>query len=322
MENQPSSKQLDKDGDKQALGITERIKSPISGEAQQGSNRATQGQITNLEGRLRSAEKWMIWLTAAIAFFAFCSVIVGALQWSVINRGSADTHALAEAAKTQAQKMGDMSDAAEKIRQAAQNMVTQEQRIAENAQKSLEASNTQSQKALNANIAASRLDQRAWVGLKFYQCVGCTKTNGVITYGNLIAVLENTGKTPAIEMHIDQYESLGHKMEEPIPDIDTVIEQQKANFGKNFSEIPKVFREMYEREEVLAPNATKTMSLISGDKYGTPGVLNSDFRNYVLVKITYRIEGDKREHFTKFCLMNQPGDYANFEFCPTGQAMN
>jgi hypothetical protein len=81
-----------------------------------------------------------------------------------IHSGAKDTHDLAVAAKTQAENLGNMSDAADKIRQAADGMVAQEQRIADNAKQSLDASNRQSKAALDAAITQNRVDQRAWVG--------------------------------------------------------------------------------------------------------------------------------------------------------------
>jgi len=80
-----------------------------------------------------------------------------------IKKGGTDTHDLAVAAKTQSDKMSNMADAADKIRQAAENMVVQDQKIADNSQKALDASNIQSKAVLDASIAASRNDQRAWV---------------------------------------------------------------------------------------------------------------------------------------------------------------
>ncbi len=93
-----------------------------------------------------------------------------------MKSGSADTHDLAVAAKTQSEKMSNMSDAADKIRQAAQDMVTQDQRIADSSQKAIEASNDQSKAAtvasnkqskasLEATIKDFQRDQRARVGL-------------------------------------------------------------------------------------------------------------------------------------------------------------
>ncbi len=115
-----------------------------------------------------------------------------------IHSGAKDTHDLAVAAGKQADKMKDMSDAAEKIRQAAEGMVAQEQRIANNAQESVAASNRQSNAALDASIAASRNDQRAWLGIwvgHMYPIDGNSKIRTEID-------IVNTGKTPAI--HIKQ----------------------------------------------------------------------------------------------------------------------
>jgi hypothetical protein len=38
-----------------------------------------------LEDRIHRAERWMIWLTAAIAFFGLCSVVVAWLQWCAMQ---------------------------------------------------------------------------------------------------------------------------------------------------------------------------------------------------------------------------------------------
>ncbi len=113
---------------------------------------------------LKSASFWTALATVVIAVSTIFYTIYARKQWQEIKAGSADTHALAEAAKTQAEKMKSMSDAAEKIRQAAEDMVAQDRRIADNAQKALDASNKQSKASLDASVAASRNDQRAWVG--------------------------------------------------------------------------------------------------------------------------------------------------------------
>lgn len=44
-----------------------------------------QKDIQALQGELKKAEKWIIWLTAAMAFFAFCGVVVGGFQWAAIH---------------------------------------------------------------------------------------------------------------------------------------------------------------------------------------------------------------------------------------------
>jgi hypothetical protein len=119
------------------------------------------------------------------------SVVAG---WTLveIHTGASDTHTLAAAAKQQAEKMGTMSDAAEKIRQASENMVTQEQRIADNAKTALEASNKQSNAALHQTLEGSRLDQRAWISLN-----GLGPAPELDKPWNLSVFFINTGKTPA-----------------------------------------------------------------------------------------------------------------------------
>jgi hypothetical protein len=56
------------------------------------------------------------WLTAAMAFFALCSVVVAGLQWKEMHDGGADTRALAMAAQDQAKATNTL--AAKAIQQA------------------------------------------------------------------------------------------------------------------------------------------------------------------------------------------------------------
>src|SRR5579864_5207572 len=76
--------------------------------AAQIRNEEMDTKIQNLGEQLHKAEKWMIWLTGAIAFFGLCTVLVGALQWNAMKgqlkemkSGGQDTHDLAVAAKKQ-----------------------------------------------------------------------------------------------------------------------------------------------------------------------------------------------------------------------------
>lgn len=113
----------------------------------------------------QSASFWTAAATVVIAIATIFYTIYAGLQWKEIHAGSADTHDLAVAAKTQAEKMKSVSEAADKIREAAQNMVTQDERIANNAQRALAASNKQSKDALDATIAQNHLDERPWIGI-------------------------------------------------------------------------------------------------------------------------------------------------------------
>jgi hypothetical protein len=135
------------------------------------------------------------WAKVAVAMSAVAAFFV-CLQWWEMHQGGIDTHALAVAADTQAKKMTDMSTAADKIRQAAEDVVAQEGRIADNSQKAIEASNRQNKAALDATISQNRLDQRAWVGQ-------IDATVSEVTEGRTATftiTLNNSGKTPALRM--------------------------------------------------------------------------------------------------------------------------
>jgi hypothetical protein len=94
--------------------------------------------------------------------------------------------------------MTDMSSAADKIRQAAEDMVLQDQRIADNAQKATDASNAQSRAALDASIAASRSDQRAWIVLRGIEGIPILDQPWPLK-----VYFANSGKTPAKHVRVD-----------------------------------------------------------------------------------------------------------------------
>ncbi len=170
---------------------------PLSTKAQSVANQEVQSEVKGIEDRVKRAELWMIWLTAAIAFSGICGVAVGFMQWHEIRAGSTDTHTLAEAAKKQANKMETMSSAANKIRQAAEDMVAQDKRIADKAKDALDASNKQSRAALDASIATSRLDQRAWIGMVRVDVVPALPFKAD-TETTIYTVIGNTGRSPCI----------------------------------------------------------------------------------------------------------------------------
>jgi hypothetical protein len=137
--------------------------------------------------------------TVIYAIVAFGQFIVMNRQLTEIKDSAGDTHTLAVAADTQAKKMSTMSDAAEKIKEASQGMVTQEQRIADNAKDALYASNRQNKAAFDATISTSRLDQRAWVGVEqLVPAQEFSETQGI----PLAVIFFNSGKTPARNVEV------------------------------------------------------------------------------------------------------------------------
>lgn len=149
-------------------------------------------ELQDVKKELGSYERATLKWTSIIVGINLLTCLFVYLQWREMKSGSADTHDLAIAAETQAGRMKNMSDAAEKIQRAAENMVVQEQRIADNAKASLDASSRQSRAALDATIGNSRREQRAWINITFGEV---TWNEGDPIYVPITTT--NVGKTPA-----------------------------------------------------------------------------------------------------------------------------
>jgi hypothetical protein len=135
--------------------------------------------------------------TILIAFFT-------AATWVVILTGSEDTKRAATAAQsfssTAALIRGDLQKAVADNNQAirdtlAENRIELAKVLGQNRQ-TLESATTQSKAALDATINASKLDQRAWIG------VGTVSTLafGLNTVARFDIPISNTGKTPATDV--------------------------------------------------------------------------------------------------------------------------
>jgi hypothetical protein len=113
--------------DCEAVNAPDLPESPSPAAAQSVSGHEERSEIQSLKDELRTAEKWMIWLTGAIAFFGLCTVVVGILQWLVmggqlreIRSGSVDTHALAVSAGKQADATNTLAREAKRSTDIAQ----------------------------------------------------------------------------------------------------------------------------------------------------------------------------------------------------------
>ena len=262
---------------------------PHPAAAQNISRQEVQSEVKGIEDRVKRAELWMIWLTAAIAFSGFCAVGVGIVQWREIHAGSTDTHDLAIAAKTQAEKMQSMSDAADKIRQAAENMVTQDQRIADNAQKALDASSKQSKASLDTSIASSRQDQRAWLGASDY-------TYSITESGPIesSAIVLNIGKSPAMEV-LCRISGTTKPKGYSLSDSDIVYSTDLTIL----------------KEGTLFPNqhfpikAGGTPMDIGKQKIWFGNVLNGDWIQYFFGEVRYK-DTFGTDHWTHFCTQFVP----------------
>jgi hypothetical protein len=280
----------------------------------------------------------MIWLTAAIAFFALCSVCVGLLQYF---GGSRQTQKLIDAANQQAVAAQGFATTAGNIHTDLNNAISAAQtelgdnktaiqgaltdnrnelskvlaqnrqslKDAENASATqAQASNQQSAITLNATIANTQLDQRAWVGV-----LGMDGTAPVNKSGEMVPqveiVLKNTGKTPAIEMAGEMSYSI-IPWTSPIPDFAT--EQSSG-------------QTIIQKGEVLAPEAMRQVWLLPPNFMGMndpakdrpqPAIL------YILGKFTYSdIFSGTPEHSTEVCVEWRGGNNPP-QICPSSNKMN
>lgn len=237
---------------------------------------------------------WLIvLLTAVIAATSY-------LQWHEIRSGSTDTHTLAQAADTQAKKMADMSTAADKIRQAADNMVIQDQRIADNARTAMDGSNKQSKTALDATIAASTLDQRAWIGVGAFRVVQFDKDGFKVDIE-----IRNSGKTPALDV------------------------SETMNYGWNFSLESGPQENWFVNlplapAEAIPPGGSHILHMIIGSDGIGPAyesIKSKAYRAYVFGRIKYTDISRMVGGMTDFCLFMSDPDKLDLSFCRTHNDM-
>jgi|SRR5579872_140390 len=255
--------------------------------------------------RTATATVWMAIFTCVLAGTSY-------LQWREIHSGSTDTHDLAVHAKEQADKMKDMSDAADKISQAAENMVAEDSRIADNAEKAMKASNEQSKSALDASIANSRLDERAWVGL-LYPIK--TADGEKLKVGRVVFKFrfKNSGKTPAINVAYDIL-LRGTAPGDPIPDYGPATPEE--TYAK--------FTGIHE-STVIAPGEEQFISFPQTVFYGPKQIEMTEKRQTILYfvgKVSYNdVFPNTPRHTTKLCVVYEP-DTGEVGTCPINNTMD
>jgi hypothetical protein len=227
-------------------------------------------------------------------------------------RWGADTHDLAVAAGKQAEKMNSMSDAADKIRQAAEGMVTQEQRIADNAQKSLDASNRQSKAALDSSIAAFRLEQRAWVGVSAASLVQFEPDKPI----RIDVAFLNTGKTPALRAYASNGYALSRAYLKEPPST-SIAQIEKILPTKPVHSLPP--NGTFIAPLGLQPSAGPSAAPEEWASYNIlresyPAIKDRVQMLYVFGEYRYR-DINNRPHTTKFCLFISDPDAKQLQFC-------
>lgn len=139
------------------------------------------------------AEWVTVGLTAVLALVGYLQWRVYTQQRDIMNSSGQQTQQLIDAAKIQAGAAQKIADASDRNAAAAESFSTSAKEIREQTEKAtleLRRSANDSEQALQASIDASRLDQRAWVGIT-KQAVNETIFDAEIT---------NIGKTPAFNV--------------------------------------------------------------------------------------------------------------------------
>jgi hypothetical protein len=263
---------------------------PYPPAAQGISRQEIQSQVHGIEDRVKRAERWMIYLTGAIAFFGLCSVIVGILQWRSMNgqlgemhEGGIDTLALADAASDQADAAQQFSDTAEDINDRMSDAVDQLSASAESAKSSIQATQ-----------AAMRLDQRAWIVFK-----GVAGVPTLNQPWSLQVYFLNTGKTPAKQVMLSC-------------SVSPVASESEIDFNKGATP---------DRPTIIAPNDGGTFCMLNPMKI--PTVTQDVLDIFLSKRQTLAVYGlatyddiFKKKHWLTFCRIMLP-DGKNWDSCAT-----
>jgi hypothetical protein len=213
------------------------------------------------------------------------------------------------------------------------------------------ASEAQSTSSLNASIATSQLDQRAWVGVADFITMGGTETadRKGFSYQGVQLTIRNSGKTPAINLsavtmttsrgwrdkigNYDEVTAESNRMREAA--LEKLIEEQIRQNpsmadqirtrSKEMREISaKAETELFPAGQVLAPGVAMTQRTIgiNYENLRTSATGSPDLQIvYILGKVTYNDIFVKTPlHTTEFCIMRRGG--TQFDICPTGNLMN
>jgi hypothetical protein len=224
---------------------------------------------------------------------------------------------LADAAKDQAQAADDTAAAASDQVDAANNFADSAEQInrgVAGAVSQLQATANNAKNALDASIEASRLDERAWVGIQSFS--GGPVISGDHVSHVVTVIAKNTGKTPALRIS-GKYIQVWTEVRDPVPDYYDV------DSGKGFRGRGNIFEaELFPPGDVLAPQAARELK-IGGVSY-LSRTLQQGFPRifYILGKITYDDTDGKAQHTTKFCLRTVERNQADFMICPSGNWMD
>jgi hypothetical protein len=265
---------------------------------------------------------------------AVCSILAGGVTgWQVhvasqtlaeIQQSRVDTAKMITASETQASAATKNATAAASFSASADGINIQTKmavdkfdRIAKASEHSIRATQQAAQDALNASINASRLDQRAWVGLLYPVT---TFDNKKLQVGVSVVFkwrFKNSGKTPAINVAYDP-EIIFREPGKGVPDYDVDV---KDNAYSKLTGIREASVIAPGEEQFITFPTPVPAPIFFGPKQFVLMENNATVM-YVVGKVTYNdIFPGTPQHSTKFCVLYDP-IAGGVGTCPINNTMN
>jgi hypothetical protein len=194
----------------------------------------------------------------------------------------------------------------------AQNLDALTKTLAQ-SQAATNASNAQSEKVLNANIAAARLDQRAWVGVMEATGQDFSVTNGLVATITFI----NSGRTPARKVQVGAgFFTSSRPVPGPPSNIQTLEFRPAQSIGPQ--------QKYHEVLGTFASGEPYTETQLRGEKAlisRLPAIKSKELILYYYGVLKYEdIFGNSRQ--TQFCLFLANPDTKQLGFCDSFNDMN
>jgi hypothetical protein len=259
--------------------------------------------------RTRTIEWLQFWVNATLATVGVVAVIIYLCQLIAMSK------TLREIQK--------QTPEIQKQAKAAQDQLAQAKAdsIASGVSTAKQLALMQRQLAQQGNVV--KLEQRPWIGANNITCIECshTSSDGTLHIGALSINLQNTGKTPAIKVLVNQ-QLMDLTSTDPTPRYHPRAEITSRNpYDSKIIELGNRFRGV--QPFVLAPNESHLEILARNLNWArkTRVSLEEEKIIYFVGEITYYSTWDnKTVHTTRFCLFNETG--TEFHYCDSGNDMD
>lgn len=306
------------------------------------------GSKTNSYRKLRKAPVWieaacavaLVFITGFYTHYAHRQATTAQDTLNEIKSAKTDTQKLIDAAGKQADAAKKSAEAAVAFALSGEGINTQTKlavdkfdRMAKASENSIKTAQSASQRALDASIAASRLDQRAWISLLMQSVSFKTK---IINEGHGIQIdriglpLINTGKSPALNITAHYIVRL-RTWKEPIPDYDEEMRKtgrtSESSPGLNYvpgggnTEKYPSWDQTFIQGQVLGPGSVETFNIATGTIGNRLATKDDGSTLYVYIIGTINYDdavATGKRHRTRFCLFNAGTGDEKMEFAPFG----